>query len=423
MLLGLARTKHYSSLLLRRTYPELEDSLILKAFKFYGDPKLYNRSQHVWNVDGRRIRFGHLQREDTIHRYQSAEFDFIGFDELTQFTQLQYLYLISRLRTTRKNQRVRVVGATNPGGEGNDWVMERWAAWLDEGYPNPAKPGELRWFRRDDDGRDTECDEHDKGAMSRTYLPAPLEENIYIDTEAYRKNLSMIPEPYRSQLMDGDWTAGLTDDAYQVIPTLWIKDAMKRWESNGIENEPALDVVGVDVARGGMDQTVLAKRRGNRFDELEKYPGRTTPDGASVAALVSLALLGGGCANIDVIGIGSSAYDSCVQAGLEIYDVNFAAGTNATDASGTMKMVNKRAEYFWRMREALDPKRDEAEQISLPNDPELLGDLRAPRWKMQSNGIQIESKEDIKKRIGRSPDCADAVVLAMEAIMPAMVMI
>jgi len=419
----LARTEHTRSLLLRRTYTELEDSLISRSLEFYGEKRHYNQSKHIWHLpDGKEVRFRHLQHEKDVEDHKSAQYDLIGFDELTGFTQFQYIYLLSRARTTRPGQRVRVVAGTNPGGEGNDWVMERWAAWLDEGYPNPAEPGELRWFRRDEDGHDVECEATHPDALSRTFFPAPLSENPKIDP-GYRKRLALLPEPYRSQLMNGDWTAGLTDDAYQVIPTLWIKEAMKRWKLNGTEETPPLDVVGVDVARGGMDQTVLARRCGNRFDELEKHPGRTTPDGASVAALVSLALLDGGCANIDVIGIGSSAYDSCIQAGLEIYDVNFAAGSNETDASGTMKMVNKRAEYYWRMREALDPKRDETEQIALPNDPELLGDLRAPRWKMQRNGILIESKEDIKKRIGRSPDCADAVVLAMEAIMPAMVMI
>lgn len=419
LILGLARTQHTRSLLLRRTYTELEDSLISRSLEFYGDKKHYNQSKHIWHLpDGKEVRFRHLQHEKDVEDHKSAQYDLIGFDELTGFTQFQYVYLLSRARTTKAGQRVRVVAGTNPGGVGNDWVMERWAPWLDEGYKNPAEPGELRWFRRDEDGHDVECEATHPDALSRTYLPAPLSENPKVDP-GYRARLALLPEPYRSQLMDGDWTAGLTDDAYQVIPTAWIRAAMKRWEENG--NHGDVDVIGVDVARGGMDQTVLARRYGNWFAPIEKHPGRATPDGGSVAGLVSLALADGGIANIDVIGVGSSAYDASIQAGLEIYPVNFAAGTTATDASGTMKMVNKRAEFYWRMREALDPKN--GNEIALPNDPELLGDLRAPRWKMQSNGIQIESKDAIKKRIGRSPDCADAVVLAMEAIMPAMVMI
>ena len=430
LILGLARTEHMRSLLLRRTYTELEDSLISRSLEFYGDKRYYNQSKHIWHLpDGKEIRFRHLQHEKDVEDHKSAQYDLIAFDELTGFTLFQYVYLLSRARTTRTGQRVRIVAGTNPGGEGNDWVMERWAPWLDEGHPNPAQPGELRWFRRDEHDHDVECEATHPDALSRTFLPAPLEENPKVDP-GYRRRLALLPEPYRSQLMDGDWTAGLTDDAYQVIPTAWIRAAMKRWKADGHldghvdgQDDGHPDMVGIDVARGGADQTVLARRYGSWFAEIEKHPGRVTPDGASVAALAALALKDGGIANIDVIGVGSSAFDSCIQAGLEIYPVNFAEGSSATDASGTMKMINKRAEFYWRAREALDPKQPEAEQIALPNDPELLGDLRAPRWKMQSNGIQIESKEAIKKRIGRSPDCADAVVLAMEAIMPAMVMI
>ena len=428
LLLGLARTEHIRSLLVRRTYTELEDTLISRSLEYYGDERCYNRSKHIWRLpDGREIRFRHLQHEKDVLAHKSAAYDLIAFDELTEFTEYQYLYLISRARSTRRGQRIRIAAGSNPGGEGNDWVMKRWAPWLDEGRSNPAEPGELRWFRRDDKGNDVECKSTDKYAKSRTFIPAPLTENPWLD-EDYAATLALLPEPARSQLLFGDWVIGLTDNAYQVIPTAWIRAAMKRWKANGYESDSDADkdakhpdMVGIDVARGGADQTVLARRYGSWFAEIEKHPGRVTPDGASVAALAALALKDGGIANIDVIGVGSSAFDSCIQAGLEVYPVNFAEGSLATDASGTMKMINKRAEFYWRAREVLDPKNDE--QISLPNDPELLGDLRAPRWKMQSNGIKIESKDDIKKRIGRSPDCADAVVLAMEAIMPAMVMI
>jgi hypothetical protein len=131
LLLGAARLKHKSSLLLRRTYPQLEDTLILKSRDIYGDPRYYNSSKHVWEFpDGCRIRFGHLEHEDDVYQYQSAEFDLIGFDELTQFTKFQYEYLLSRARTTTKGQKVQVMSCTNPGGEGNDWVVARWAVAL-----------------------------------------------------------------------------------------------------------------------------------------------------------------------------------------------------------------------------------------------------------------------------------------------------
>jgi hypothetical protein len=104
-------------------------------------------------------------------------------------------------------------------------------------------------------------------------------------------------------------------------------------------------------------------------------------------------------------------YDLARNGGLkEAVGINFAAGTKATDKSGKLGFVNVRALAYWSLREALDPV--DGRDVALPNDPELLGDLRAARWSMQSNGIKIESKDDIRKRIGRSTDCGDAVALA-----------
>ena len=407
LLLGKALLRHKNSLLLRRTYPQLEDSLVVRSIALYGDRQYYNQSRHVWTLPGQRIRFGHAEYDKNVHQYQSSAFDFIAFDELTQFTKFQYEYLISRARTTVPGQRVQVASATNPGGEGNDWVMERWAPWIDDGYPNPAKPGEVRWFKRDASGQQIETAHDDPDALSRTFIPALLSDNPHLGDE-YRRNLALLPEPYRSQLLSGDWLAGQIDDAYQVIPTAWIRAAQKRWKP---EHEGELTTVGCDVARGGEDQTVLCKRYGNWFAPLEKYPGRITPDGPSVASLLGIALEGDAQANIDVIGIGSSAYDTAIGQGMSVNPVNFSEKSHEWDASGQLAMTNMRAECWWRAREMLDP--NNGHDLALPRDSELLGDLRAPRWKPLVNGIGIESKKQIKERIGRSTDCGDAFVLAL----------
>lgn len=407
LLLGKALLRHTNSLLLRRTYPQLEDSLVVRSIELYGDRKYYNQSRHVWTLPGQRIRFGHAEYDKNVHQYQSSAFDFIGFDELTQFTQFQYEYMLSRARTTKPGQRVQVASATNPGGEGNDWVMERWAPWLDDGYPNPAEPGEIRWFKRDTDGVQVETTADDPDAMSRTFIPALLGDNPHLGDE-YRRTLALLPEPYRSQLLSGDWLAGQVDDAYQVIPTAWIRAAQARWTP---EHEAELSTVGVDVARGGADQTVLCKRYGNWFAPMEKHPGRTTPDGPSVAALIGIALEGNAQANVDVIGIGSSAYDSAIGQGMNVHPVNFSERSYEWDVSGQLAMTNMRAECWWRAREMLDP--NSGYDLALPRDSELLGDLRAPRWKPLVNGIGIESKKQIVARIGRSTDCGDAFTLAL----------
>jgi len=87
--------------------------------------------------------------------------------------------------------------------------------------------------------------------------------------------------------------------------------------------------------------------------------------------------------------------------------------SDESDRSGRLSMVNVRAAQYWAMREALDPELGDG--LELPPDPELLADLTAARWRLTPRGIQIESKDDIIARLGRSPDCADAVVMALNA--------
>jgi hypothetical protein len=152
--------------------------------------------------------------------------------------------------------------------------------------------------------------------------------------------------------------------------------------------------------------------------ELRKYPGVATPDGPTVAALVQ-ALIGDElpAVNVDVIGVGASVYDILTTVrGLPVAGINVGEGSKARDRSGKLGFLNLRAEAYWKLREALDP--DLGHGLALPPDRELLADLCAPKWSLTARGIQVESKEDIKKRLGRSTDCADAVVLAHYFVPP-----
>jgi hypothetical protein len=237
-----------------------------------------------------------------------------------------------------------------------------------------------------------------------------VEDNPYYMATGYRAQLQALPEPLRSQLLLGDFKAGIEDDPWQVIPTAWVQAAMARWAEEPGQPTAPLTTVGVDVARGGRDKTVLARRYGRWFAPLERHPGTTTPDGPAVAALV-IAAVGdsGATAHVDVIGVGSSVYDS-LRDRINVVGINFSEGTTALDRSGRLGFTNVRAEAYWRLREALDPAG--GDHVALPPDPELLSDLTAPKWTMRTSGIQVESKEDIVTRLGRSPDAGDAVVLA-----------
>ena len=173
----------------------------------------------------------------------------------------------------------------------------------------------------------------------------------------------------------------------------------------------------LDVARGGADQTVLARCYGHWFGPLEKHPGKSTPDGESVAGLVVRANPGSAVPiHVDVIGVGASAYDSLRKTFSATRGVNFGEGTDGRDRSGQLGFANVRAECFWRLREALDP--NTGDGICLPPDPELRADLCAPHWQPRSGKIVVESKEDIAKRLHRSTDCGDAVALTCAPAAP-----
>lgn len=419
--MGLGITAHLKSIIFRREYRQLRDVIERSRQLLSGTGARFNGTDGIWREipGGRTLEFGAVQYEPDVERYQGRAHDLKGFDELTHFTLSQYQYLIGWNRTTVVGQRARVVATGNPpmSAEG-EWVIRRWGAWLDSQHPHPAAPGELRWYAVVD-GEEVEVETGEpfefEGELitpkSRTFIPARLADNPYLMATDYGATLQAMPEPMRSKMLYGDFAVGFEDDPYQVIPTEWVLRAQERWEH--VRRDTPLTALGVDVARGGGDQTVLSRRYDNWFDELEKHPGSSTPDGGRVAQLVIAALAGHPNVRpvVDVIGIGASVYDTLVSHGVPAVGLNVSEASEARDKSSRLGFVNKRAELYWKLREALDP--ESGEDIALPPDRELRADLCAPKWKLMARGIQIESKEDIIKRIGRSPDCADAVVLAL----------
>src|SRR4029077_9656715 len=109
-------------------------------------------------------------------------------------------------------------------------------------------------------------------------------------------------------------------------------------------------------------------------------------------------------------GPGAAVVDLCREVDADVVPVNFGAGTKHKDRTNLLHFLNVRAFMYWSFREALDP--ENGDGIMLPPDTELKADLCAPRWMMRVSGIQVEDKDEISKRIGRSTDAGDAVVLA-----------
>ena len=172
-------------------------------------------------------------------------------------------------------------------------MIRHWAPWLDSVHPRPAVPGELRWFTTAADGEDIEVEGRGPHpvngepilARSRTYIPARLADNPDLSRTGYAAVLAGLPEELRRAYRDGNFAAGLKDHDFQVIPTAWIEAAQRRWRPDGWRGV-AMTAIGLDVAQGGADFTVLAARHGGWYAPLVRKPGHETRDGSAVAAAV-----------------------------------------------------------------------------------------------------------------------------------------
>ena len=172
-------------LVLRRTFAELEKSLIRTSLALF-PRELYsfNSSSHTGKFKNSScIDFGYCATENDVYQYQSAEYDCVRFDELTHFTEAQYIYLISRVRGANSYPK-QIKSSTNPGGIGHSWVKARFV----DPYP-PRTP-----FVGDD-------------GMKRIFIPSLLDDNAFLTRgdPDYKKRLLALPERERRALLDGDW--------------------------------------------------------------------------------------------------------------------------------------------------------------------------------------------------------------------------
>jgi len=419
LLVGLATELGKHSAIFRRVYPNLKE-LMRHTREVLGDAAKENKSDKTWEFeDGRTIEFGAVQYDQDKTDWQGRPHDHKLFDEIPEFEESIYVFICGWNRSTDRGQRVRVVCTGNPPiDEKGNWVIKRWAAWLDDKHPNPAKPGELRWYATiDGEEREfTNGDPIQNGSetiypLSRTFIPARLEDNPFLaDDNRYRSVLQSLPEPLRSQMLYGDFHAASSPDPWQIIPTEWVLAAQRRWLET--EKPERLTAVGIDPARGGRDNMSMAKRYDNWFDKLAFWPGAVVSDGPKAAELVRQDLNGEDpeIMNVDIAGIGSSVYDSLKDKYPGITAINASNASEYRDKSGKLKMRNMRAEYYWRMRDALDP--NGGDNLSLPPGNEVVADLCSAKYRVTVSGVLVEEKSEIKKRLGRSPDKGESLLLA-----------
>ena len=140
-----------------------------------------------------------------MHEHQSAEYQFVGFDELTTFGEEQYLYLFSRVRSSR-GVPCRMRAGTNPGGVGHAWVFARWSPWLDPQSATPARPGQTLYFLRLGGAAERAVRADTPLAKGRTFIPARLEDNPSLAADGkYEGNLQLLDPVTRERLRYGNW--------------------------------------------------------------------------------------------------------------------------------------------------------------------------------------------------------------------------
>lgn len=205
------------------------------------------------------------------------------------------------------------------------------------------------------------------------------------------------------------------DELSRVIPVAWVRAAQARWLANRSPNNGPMDAIGLDVAQGGPDNTCAAPWYGPRLDPLTIIRGVDATDGPAVAGAVVSLLRDDAVIAVDMGGAWGSSALTHLKTHLKLTAIGVNPAEKATkrSACGKYGFVNMRAQLHWQFREALDPMT--GENLELPPDDDLVEELIAPTFEITPRGIQIEKKDAIKKRLGRSPDRSDAVLLGHHA--------
>lgn len=299
ILCGLALTEHTRSVIFRAQATDLRgiEEMLIEI----GGREGWNGQRYTYRKKGHFVELGHLGRPGSELSWMGRPHDFIGFDEGAQLSRTKVQFVMGWLRSIKKGQRKRIVIASNPptGGEGL-WLLEWFAPWLDPKYPNPAKPGELRWAVTSNDREATTIwlpdnrpiillkdrewrhatedeiaskNENVIEPLSRTFIPSLLSDNPHLAQTGYRARLQALPEPLRSQLLNGSFLAGQEDHLWQVIPTAWVKAAMDRWTPEP-PNNAMMSAIAADVAQGGCfdDKTEILTDSGWKL--FESLTGR-----------------------------------------------------------------------------------------------------------------------------------------------------
>lgn len=216
------------------------------------------------------------------------------------------------------------------------------------------------------------------------------------------------------------------DNSEGVIPLGWVERACDRWREWDRAGRPELagrKVIACDVAGTGTDETCIGLRQGAVLESIHRYGGLNTVEVANKVREHAVIDSYGRAAwphamfVVDVIGIGAGVVDNLRHEKHlpNVIGFNASRQDGRKDELGQFKFLNNRAAAWWNLRELLGPQGDPMRsELMLPDDEQLKIDLTTPKYKVTKTGgvIQVEEKDEIRKRIGRSPDTGDMAVMA-----------
>jgi predicted phage terminase large subunit-like protein len=227
----------YNALILRRTFDELAlpEAIMARSLEWLmGTDARWSAQEHRWTFpSSATLTFGHVQYEKDRFKYQGSAFQYIAFDELTEFEEIVYRFLFSRLRRLEGFKvPLRMRGASNPGGLGHDWVKRRF---IDEGHDH-----------------------------ERPFIPAKVQDNPHLDIDEYIASLMNLDPLTRKRLLDGDWSvrpmgAMFRQEWFKIVDQLPspIVRTVRVWDFAATEEEGGND----PDYTAGVKMALLANRQ------------------------------------------------------------------------------------------------------------------------------------------------------------------
>lgn len=423
----------------RRKYIDLGD-LIDKAADMWiplgakytaADSGFGKKTTFTW-PSGAKCVLSHMANENDKFSWQGFECQRLRFDELTHFTEGQYLYLFSRVRFPKGTAfppgfQCNIRSSCNPQGDGKLWVKRR--------FIDKLQPGEMRWFIRDMVGRDIEVPHGTHQALSRTWIPGDRAENTYLGDE-YEATLRAMPREDYLALSLGIWDED--DTPNQMIETKWWNQAVQGGdpEAQRLSISPVSSqryAIGADYAHEGQDFSTMCWGKGSKilgFEEKsrtrtevfahwvsEKYyelGDRKTEVGSDGN--------GPGVGACDVLERGAkflvNGEEIVVRKVARLNRMTHKDPTYMLKFKDAPKFDNLRSQMWWRFREdmergLIDLSWLASEECDYNGVEELQAEILAHTYETVNGTLRIVSKRVLRKSgvLGRSPDRADALVI------------